>query len=83
MEESIGLSGIFNLCTLGNPYSTPSREPVGANDLKSSSLMTLEFFNSRRKVLTLFSRFKVVLMGSSWIGANFAESLSIMAILFQ
>ena len=76
-------SGIFNLCTLSNPYSTPGREPVGANDLKSSSLMTLEFFNSRRKVLTLFSRFKVVLMGSSWIGANFEESFSIVAILFQ
>ena len=41
IEESISLSGIFNLCTLGNPNSTLGREPVGANDLKSSDFILL------------------------------------------
>lgn len=36
----------------------------------------LAFFNSFKKGLTLFSCFKVVLIGTSWSGENYEESLS-------
>ena len=72
--------GHLALCTLGNPYNTPGREPHGLIFLYVESSMNFFFRKSNRKFVKRVSR---VLVKSLFTFLNFEVSDIISFILFK
>ena len=83
MADRIERKEIFGLYTLGRPNKIPGREQEGDKLLNCSNVRDPVFIKSFRKQRSLFSRFMVVLIGSSKSGANLVEPFKISSIFLR